>query len=79
MSTQTRATSLAFRAMCCQRGYNSKKLAEAIGMAEPMLSGRVRQRTDWRWSEVMAVCKVLEISLDEFARYYPGELEAAGE
>lgn len=72
MSTQTQSTNLAFRGLCYQHGYNSRRLAEEIGMPEPMLSDRIRRRTPWRWSEVVAVCKTLEISLDEFARYYPG-------
>ena len=63
---------MAFRGLCMQHGYNSKRLAEEIGMPETMLSDRIRRRTPWRWSEVVAVCKTLEISLDEFARYYPG-------
>lgn len=70
--TATRTCSMAFRGLCFQHGYNSKRLAEEIGMPEPMLSNRIRRRTPWRWSEVVAVCKTLEISLDEFARYYPG-------
>lgn len=66
------SNSMNFRGLCLQHGYNSKRLAEEIGMPEPMLSDRIRRRTPWRWSEVVAVCKTLEISLDEFARYYPG-------
>lgn len=62
---------LAFRGLCMQHGYNSKRLAEEIGMPQPMLSDRIRQRTDWRWCEVLAVCKALDIQLEEFARYYP--------
>ena len=72
MSTQSQSTNLAFRGLCFQHGYNSKRLAEEIGMPEAMLSDRIRRRTPWRWSEVVAVCKTLEITLDEFARYYPG-------
>ena len=70
--TATRTGRLAFRGLCLQHGYNSKRLAEEIGMPEPMLSDRIRRRPPWRWSEVVAVCKTLEISLDELARYYPG-------
>lgn len=66
------SNSMNFRGLCLQHGYNSKRLAEGIGMPEPMLSDRIRRRTPWRWSEVVAVCKTLEISLDEFSRYYPG-------
>lgn len=73
MSTQKQSTTLAFRGLCFQHGYNSKRLAEEIGMPQPMLSDRIRKRTDWRWGEVLAVCKALDIQLDEFARYYPGE------
>lgn len=66
------SNSMNFRGLCLQHGYTSKRLAEGIGMPEPMLADRIGRRTPWRWSEVVAVCKTLEISLDEFARYYPG-------
>lgn len=66
------STAMNFKGLCMQHGYNGKSLAEEIGMAEPMLSDRIRRRTPWRWSEVLAVCDALNITLDEFARYYPG-------
>lgn len=63
---------LAFRGLCMQHGYNGKRLAAEIGVQEPMLSDRIRGRTAWRWPEVLAVCKALDITPTEFARYFPG-------
>ena len=40
VETATRTGRLAFRGLCMQHGYNSKRLAEGIGMPEPMLSDR---------------------------------------
>ena len=73
MSTSPPAKSmgLAFRGLCFQHGYNSKRLAEEIGLSETEISNRIRGVTPWRWPEALAVCKVLGVHLDEFARYYP--------
>lgn len=71
-NTASTSSRLAFRGLCLQHGYNSLRLAEEIGIAPTVLSDRIRQRTPWRWHEVVAVCKALGIGLDEFARYYPG-------
>lgn len=35
VETATRTGRLAFRGLCMQHGYNSKRLAEEIGMPEP--------------------------------------------
>lgn len=65
-------SSLNFRGLCLQHGYNSRRLAEEVGLSATEMSNRVRGATTWRWNEVVAVCRALEIPLDEFARYYPG-------
>lgn len=62
---------LAFRGLCMQHGYNGKRLAAEIGLREAMLSDRIGGRTAWRWPEVLAVCRALDITPDEFARYFP--------
>lgn len=62
---------LSFRGLCMSNGYNSKMLAEELGISETVLCDRIRGRTPWRWTEVIAVCKVLGISFDDFAKCYP--------
>ncbi len=70
-SNPTRSKHLAFRGLCLQRGFNSKRLAAAIGLSTTEMSNRVRGVTPWRWPEALAVCKALGVNLDEFAQYYP--------
>lgn len=65
------STAMNFRGLCMQHGYNSKRLAEEVGLSTTEISNRIRGVTSWRWTEALAICKALSINLDEFARYYP--------
>lgn len=53
------------------RGWNQKRLAEAARINPGVFSHRVNGRQDWQWTEVRRVCEVLNITLEEFAEYYP--------
>lgn len=64
------ATALAFKGLAATKGYTCQRLAEALNVSPAVLSHRIAGRTPWAWGEVLACCKALEISPDEFARYY---------
>ena len=63
-------SALAFRGLCMQHGYNSRRLAEEIGLSDSEFSNRVRSVVPWRWPEVVQICNALGISLEEFSHYY---------
>lgn len=65
-------TSLAFTAFIKAKGYTTKgALADACGMDRTVFCDRCRGRSPWLWKEACKVCSVLDITLDEFATYYP--------
>lgn len=53
------------------RGYKLKEVAEEMGISPVVLSSRLHRHTDWQFSEVLRICKILNMSLDEFAVYFP--------
>lgn len=53
------------------RGFKLQDLAEAVGVCPSALSDRIHGRTSWGWPEVLAACRTLGMSLDEFAAYFP--------
>lgn len=64
--------SLAFTAFIKTKGYTTKgALADACGMDRAVFCDRCRGRSQWFWKEVCTVCSVLDISLDDFAAYFP--------
>lgn len=63
---------LAFTAFIKSKGYTTKgALADACGMDRTVFCDRCRGRSPWLWKEACKVCSVLDISLDEFAAYFP--------
>lgn len=64
-------TNLAFTALIKSKGYNKQRLADVCGLSRTQMSNRINGANDWRWPEVSKVCSVLDISLDDFAAYFP--------
>ena len=64
-------TNLAFTALIKSKGYNKQRLADACDLSSTQMSNRINGANDWRWPEVCTVCQMLDISLDEFATYFP--------
>ena len=64
-------TNLAFTALIKSKGYNKQRLADVCGLSRTQMSNRINGANDWRWPEVCKVCSVLDISLDDFAAYFP--------
>lgn len=63
---------LAFTSFIKTKGYTTKgALADACGMDRTVFCDRCRGRSQWLWKEVCTVCSVLDISLDDFAAYFP--------
>lgn len=63
---------LAFTAFIKSKGYTTKgALADACGMDRAVFCDRCRGRSPWLWKETCKVCSVLDISLDDFAAYFP--------
>lgn len=63
---------LAFTAFIKTKGYTTKgALADACGMDRAVFCDRCRGRSPWLWKEACKVCSVLDISLDDFAAYFP--------
>lgn len=55
------------------RGMKLQDLAESIGLSGAALSKRIHGRTPWTLSEVQMACRVLNMSIAEFAGYFPLE------
>lgn len=64
-------TNLAFTALIKSKGYNKQRLADVCGLSRTQMSNRINGANDWRWPEVCKVCAALDISLDDFAAYFP--------
>lgn len=63
---------LAFTAFIKSKGYTTKgALADACGMDRAVFCDRCRGRSPWLWKEACKVCSVLDVSLDDFAAYFP--------
>ena len=55
------------------RGMKLQDLAESLGLTGAALSNRLHGRTDWTLPEAQRACKVLGMTLDTFAGYFPLE------
>lgn len=53
------------------KGFNQKRLSEATGISQGMMSHKIRGRDKWFWDEAVKVCETLDITLDDFNRYFP--------
>lgn len=49
------------RGILAERGISQKEVAKAIGMNENYFSDRMTGDVDFRWSEVVKICRLLEI------------------
>ena len=49
------------RARLAEKGMTQRQLAEAIGISIPAMSLKVRNRKEFRLSEVQRICTCLEI------------------
>ena len=49
------------RGILAERGISQKAVAKAIGMNENYFSDRMTGDVDFRWSEVVKICRLLEI------------------
>ena len=63
---------MAFRRTARAKGYDTHELAARCGLTEAKLNDRVCGRTQWRWGEVLTVCRTLDMELAEFRWYFPG-------
>lgn len=43
-------------------------LAEKIGISTQTLNKRISGESEWKWNEVVAISKLIGVSLDELAR-----------
>lgn len=66
------SASMAFAGLLMMKGLYMKDLAAIADMSSAKFTDRMCGRTPWRWCEVVKVCKALDISYDEFAKYFPG-------
>lgn len=64
-------TNLAFKALLKSKGYNRGKLAEELKLSGNSVGRKYTGKIPWTWPEVCKVCAALDITLDEFATYYP--------
>ena len=55
------------------RGSKLYDFAEEIGLTGAALSNRPHGRTDWTLPEAQRACKVLGMTLDTFAGFFPLE------
>ena len=61
----------AFRALLKSKGYNRGKLAEELKLSGNSVGRKYTGKIPWTWPEVCKVCAALDISLDDFAAYFP--------
>lgn len=64
-------TNLAFKALLKSKGYNREKLAEELKLSGNSVGRKYTGKIPWTWPEVCKVCQMLDISLDDFAAYFP--------
>lgn len=64
-------TNLAFKALLKSKGYNREKLAEELKLSGNSVGRKYTGKIPWTWPEVCKVCSVLDISLNDFAAYFP--------
>ena len=55
------------------RGMKLQDLAESLVLSGAALSNRLHGRTNWTLPEAQRACKVLGMTLDTFAGYFPLE------
>lgn len=60
-----------FTVLLRERGYNQNELAAAIGMPYDALSRRINGTAPWKWKDACNICAALDITLDQFAEYFP--------
>lgn len=60
-----------FVSLIKSKGFNQKRLSEATGISQGMMSHKIRGRDKWFWDEAVNVCETLDITLDDFNHYFP--------
>lgn len=60
----------ALRGMFQMRGYKDQEVAEAIGINPGTLSGRMRGHSEWKSTEITAICELLDIPQDEIGKFF---------
>lgn len=60
-----------FTALLRSKGIEKRAIAYRLGLSPSCISDRLAGRKSWQWPEVCTVCQMLDISLDEFATYFP--------
>nr|DAE22750.1 MAG TPA: helix-turn-helix domain protein [Siphoviridae sp. ct2hZ16] len=60
-----------FVSLIKSKGFNQKRLSEATGISQGMMSHKIRGRDKWFWDEAVKVCETLDITLDDFNRCFP--------
>lgn len=56
---------LEFKAMLIRKGYTAEELADAIGITKVTMSYKVNNKREFMASEINAISKVLDLSLEE--------------
>lgn len=51
-------------------GFTQEQLAKAIGINKATLSAKLNNHFSFTQEEILAICKVLNIPLDEFGEYF---------
>ena len=51
-------------------GFTQEQLAKAIGISECSLSKKIKNKSKFDSTEMLAIGKVLNIPLDEFGEYF---------
>lgn len=56
------------KAEMARRDYDIGQLAQAIGLTRPTLSQRLNGHKDFKYEELVNICKILKVSLSELVR-----------
>lgn len=46
-------------------GMSRSAIAESLGITTDTLANKTSGRTDWKWGEILAICELAGIELDE--------------
>lgn len=65
------SNSIYFRGLLRKHGYTMGDMAIEVGLGRTQFSNRANCVYPWEWPIVQKMCKLLDITLDEFAAYYP--------
>lgn len=61
---------LEFNILLMQKGWTKRRLAKALGLSETGLGNKINGKFDWKRSEMLKLCELLEVPMAEIAEIF---------